>query len=83
MFEHWQLQEAKNRFSEVVKKALNDGPQIVTKHGVETIVIMSVATYRQLSGHSKPLVDFFRESPLGKADLDLERDRGLGREVDF
>lgn len=83
MFEHWQLQEAKNRFSEVVQKALNDGPQFVTKHGVETVVIMSVATYRQLSQHRKPLVDFFRESPLAKTDLDLERNRDLAREVDF
>jgi prevent-host-death family protein len=83
MFEHWQLQDAKNRFSEVVQKALKDGPQFVTKHGVETVVIMSVEAYRQLTYARKPLVDFFRESPLAKTDLDLERNRDLAREVDF
>ncbi|MFZ1986736.1 MAG: type II toxin-antitoxin system Phd/YefM family antitoxin [Desulfatitalea sp.] len=83
MFEHWQLQDAKNRFSEVVQKALKDGPQFVTKHGVETVVIMSVERYRQLAQPRKPLVDFFRESPLARADLDLERNRDLAREVDF
>lgn len=44
----WQLQEAKNRFSEVVKKALAEGPQIVTRHGEEIVVIVSKAEYNRL-----------------------------------
>ena len=44
----WQLQEAKNHFSEVVNKALEEGPQTVTRHGEEIVVILSKAEYNQL-----------------------------------
>lgn len=36
----WQLQEAKNKFSEVVRKAIEEGPQTVTKHGKESVVVL-------------------------------------------
>ena len=55
----WQLQEAKNRFSEVVEEALHKGPQTVTRHGEETVVVLSVKEYRRLSRPSVGLVDFF------------------------
>lgn len=44
----WQLQEAKNRFSEVVNKALSEGAQTVTRHGEEIVVVLSKAEYDQL-----------------------------------
>ena len=49
MMEHWQLQDAKNKFSEVVQKALEHGPQIITRRGIKTVVIMSVEDYQQLT----------------------------------
>jgi prevent-host-death family protein len=79
--DHWQLQQAKNRFSEVVKKALRDGPQIVTKRGIETVVIMSVEEYKRLNRPQSDLAEFFRNSPLRGADLDLDRNKDLGREI--
>ncbi len=79
----WQLQEAKNRFSELVEEALRNGPQVVTRRGVETVVIMSVKEYQKLSKPKKDLVDFFHESPLTAIDLDLERDKSLPREIKF
>ena len=81
--EHWQLQEAKNRFSEVVEKALRDGPQIVTKRGVETVVVLSVEAYRKLTKPKTDLVDFFRRSPLRGVKLDLTRSKELPRGVDL
>jgi prevent-host-death family protein len=39
--DHWQLKDAKNRFSEIVNKALRDGPQVVTRRGKKTVVIIS------------------------------------------
>ena len=81
--EQWQLQDAKNRFSEVVDKALRDGPQLVTRRGVETIVIVSVEEYRKLTGSKTSLVEFFRKSPLRGIKLDLGRSKDLGREIDF
>ena len=46
----WQLAEAKNKFSEIVQKALAEGPQFVTKHGREAVVVVSAAEYRRLTG---------------------------------
>lgn len=83
MLESWQLQDAKNRFSEVVEKAVKTGPQIVTKRGIETVVIMSVEEYRRLTRPQAGLVDFFKHSPLHGIELDLERNKDLPREVEF
>jgi antitoxin Phd len=70
----WQLQEAKGRLSEVIERALKEGPQIITRHGVETAVVLSPADYKKLSLGRKRLVEFFQESPLVGVDLDLTRD---------
>ena len=71
----WQLQEAKNKFSEVVDEAIKQGPQIITKRGVETVIVLSYAEYRKVMLNQKRLSEFFRESPLAEVDLDLRRDR--------
>lgn len=70
----WQLQEAKNKFSEVVEAAINDGPQVITKRGTDTAVVLSYTEYRKLLLTQKKLTDFFRESPLAGVELDLTRD---------
>jgi len=78
----WQLQEAKNRFSEVVDKAIKHGPQIITKRGVETVIVLSYAEYRKVILNRKKLSDFFGESPLAGVDLDLRHDkRGLRADI--
>ena len=69
----WQLQEAKNKLSEVVDEAVDHGPQIITRRGVEIAVVVSYTDYNRLSKSRKKLSQFFRESPLPEADLDLER----------
>ncbi len=70
----WQLQEAKNKFSEVVEAALSNGPQVITKRGDDTAVVLSYTDYRKLLLVQKKLTDFFRESPLVGVELDLSRD---------
>ena len=79
----WQLQDAKNRFSEVVNKALEEGPQTVTRHGEEIVVILSKAEYNRLLKSQTSLLDFFRQSPLVGIELDLERDQSLPRDIDL
>jgi antitoxin Phd len=69
----WQIQEAKNKLSEVVEEAIEKGPQILTRRGVEVAVVLSLPEYRALRKKQTPLSELFRQSPL--ADLDLERDR--------
>ncbi len=77
----WQLQEAKNRFSEVVNRALTEGPQTVTRHGEEIVVVLSKAEYNRLRKSQGGLVEFFRQSPLVGVELDLERDQSLPRDI--
>lgn len=72
----WQLQEAKNKLSEVVDQALRNGPQIITRRGVETAIVLSYVDYRRMTLGQKKLSEFFRESPLTEGGLELERDRG-------
>ena len=70
----WQLQEAKNKLSQVVEEALNEGPQIITRRGVEVVVVIAYEQYRKMTAPQQKLSDFFRNSPLVGAELDLSRD---------
>ncbi len=84
MKNNWQLQEAKAKFSEVVKCAVSDGPQHITVHGKTAVVILSVKEYNRLTKKPKvSFVDFLRKSPLVGLDLELERDKSLPREIDI
>jgi antitoxin Phd len=76
----WQLQEAKNRFSEVVEEAIKNGPQTITRRGVETAVLISASDFRAMRKNSRSIVDLFRNSPLVGEDIDLTRDKSLPRE---
>ena len=77
----WQLQEAKSRLSELIDKAVTTGPQMITKRGVETVVVLSVGEYRKLGKPKKHVVDVVLGSPLRGVDLELERNQDTGREI--
>lgn len=80
----WQLQDAKSKLSKVVNQALNEGPQIITRHGDQVVVVISYEEYTRLLKPSTDLVDFFRASPLVGIDLDLERDHSpLRQDLDL
>ena len=80
----WQLQDAKNRFSQVIEQALKHGPQIITRHGVETAIVLSYQEYRRMLSRQNKLSTFFRESPLAGTELDLRRDQsGWRREIEL
>jgi antitoxin Phd len=83
MGDRWQLQKAKNRLSEVVKKAREDGPQIITVHGTDAVVVVGADQYRKLSRRKGTLVEFFRRSPLFGVDLELARSGDTGRDVEI
>ena len=73
----WQLQAAKQRFSELVERARREGPQVVTKHGREAVVVVSIEEYRRLRGDEPSLVEFIRSGPdLDLLDIDRADDRG-------
>jgi prevent-host-death family protein len=78
---NWQLQEAKNRFSTVVEKALTDGYQVVTRHGQPAVVVMSVEEFRKLKPRAQPLSRFLADSPLRSLGDLPRRPRDLPRQV--
>jgi antitoxin Phd len=80
----WQLQEAKNRLSEVVRRAREEGPQVITLRGDEAVVVLDADEYRRLARRPKgSLVDFFRKSPLVGVELDLTRSHDTGRDLEL
>ena len=83
MKNQWPLQEAKNHFSEVIEKAVHEGPQVITRRGVETVMIVSVQEYQKFTAPQTGLVEFFRNSPLYGVSLDLERNKDTAREVEL
>ena len=78
----WQLQAAKQHFSELVERARNEGPQVVTKHGKEAVVVVSAEEYTRLRGSEPSLLEFIRAAPDFEA-LALDRARDNGRDVDL
>lgn len=77
----WQLQDAKNRLSEVVRKARDEGPQVITLHGRDAVVVVSASEYARQAKPKGSLVDFFRKSPLAGSELEIGRSRDTGRPV--
>ncbi len=78
----WQLQAAKQHFSELVERARNDGPQVVTKHGKDAVVVVSAEEYQRLRGDGPNLIEFIRSAPdLDTLDLDRATDRGRDVEL--
>ena len=81
----WQLQDAKNRFSEVVNEAERAGPQVVTRRGVKAAVVLSYKDFRKLSGRGRGagLVDALLSAPKVRGGLKVERSRDPGRKTDL
>jgi prevent-host-death family protein len=72
----WQLQEAKQRFSELVRHARAEGPQVVTKHGEEVAVVVSIEEYRRLTDELPSFKQFLLAAPdLDALDIDRSRER--------
>jgi antitoxin Phd len=81
----WKLEDAKNQFSKLVQAARQRGPQLVTRHGREEVVVIAVEEYRRLARRQRSFVAFMRESPLTDAlaagEIELTRSRDQPRDV--
>jgi antitoxin Phd len=78
----WQLNEAKTHLSEVIESACSNGPQIITRHGSERAVILSILEYRSLTAHKPNLKEHLLGGP--KVDsFNIRRSRDTGRKVDL
>ena len=79
----WALQDAKNRFSEMVELAMQQGPQWVTRRGEEAVVVVAAKDFRRMRRSTGSLTDFFQQSPLRGVELKLERSKDRGRKVEL
>ncbi len=77
----WQLQEAKNRLSELVDLAIHEGHQTITRHGEPTVVVVSYRDFQRWRRGRNSLVQFLQKSPLHGVELDLRRDKSSPRKV--
>jgi prevent-host-death family protein len=88
--DHWQIQDAKQRFSEMIRAVTSEGPQIITRHGEDVVVVVDIAEYHRLT---RPTVDLAgillggQKLDDGTADvfeeIEAERKTDLGRAVDL
>jgi len=74
-YAHWVLQDAKARFSELVRLVRSEGPQHVTVHGRDEVVVIAAEEFRRLQGNrtGESLVNALQASPY--RDIDLAPDR--------
>jgi len=78
----WAVQDAKTRFSEMIDRALTEGPQTITRHGAKRAVVLSIDDYAALEA----LKPDFKAHLLGGpkvADFEVERDADVGRNIDL
>ena len=79
----WQVQEAKARFSELMRGADETGPQTITVRGRRKAVLLSAEDYDRLRGPKPSLAAFMRASPLAGFRFTIDRDRSLPRNIDL
>ncbi len=78
----WQLQEAKQRFSELVRRAQRDGPQVVTRHGKDVVVVLSMEEFKRLTGQ-QPDFKAFLLAERNWPELQIERSREPAPKVEL
>lgn len=88
--DHWQVQDAKQRFSEMIRAVAHDGPQVITRHGEEVAVVVDIAEYRRLTRPGRELAGTLLGGPKVDddvaavfADIEAERKADFGRAVDL
>ncbi len=78
----WQLQEAKQKFSQLVQRVLDEGPQVVTRRGQEVVVVVSTAEFRRLTRRVPDFKDFLLSAPE-LHDLQVRRAADAARPVEL
>ncbi len=88
--DHWQIQDAKQRFSEMIRAVASEGPQVITRHGEDVAVVVGIEEYRRLT---RPVVDLAGVLLGGPkvddgaadvfAEVEAERKADFGRVIGF
>jgi prevent-host-death family protein len=87
---HWQIQDAKQRFSEMIRAVAQDGPQVITRHGDEVAVVIDIAEYHRLTRPAVDLTGILLGGPKIDdgdaevfAEVEAERKADSGRAIDL
>jgi prevent-host-death family protein len=88
--DHWQIQEAKQRFSEMIRAVTSQGPQVITRHGEDIAVVVDVREFHRLTRAAVNLTDILLGGQKVDdsivdvfAEIEAERKADLGRPVDL
>jgi prevent-host-death family protein len=88
--DHWQIQEAKQRFSEMIRAVTTEGPQVITRHGEDVAVVVDIGEYRRLTRPAVDLASVLLGGPKLDdnaadvlAEIEAERKADFGRVVDL
>ena len=88
--DHWQIQDAKQRFSEMIRAVTSQGPQVITRHGEDVAVVLDIGEYRRLTRPRVDLASILLGGPKlddGRADvfeeIEAERKADFGRVIDL
>jgi prevent-host-death family protein len=79
----WTVAEAKAKFSEVIDRTLSQGPQVITRSGRTTVVIVSADEWERKTKRVGNLAEFFAASPLRGSGIKVRRSKDRQRKVDL
>jgi len=79
----WAAAEAKARFSEMMNRALAEGPQTITRKGQKAVVVVSAEEWQRKTKRRGNLADFFAASPMRGSELRIKRSKDGPREIEL
>jgi prevent-host-death family protein len=79
----WKIKDARANFSELIDRAMRDGPQLVTRNGKKAVVVVSAEDWERRNRHRGDLVDFFANSPLREEGVGIERVTDYPRDIEL
>jgi prevent-host-death family protein len=82
--DHWQIQDAKQRFSEMIRAVKSEGPQVITRHGEDVAVVVDISEYHRLTRPTVDLTDILLGGPkLDDDTVDVFAEVEAARKADF
>ena len=81
--QNWTVAEAKAKFSEIIDRAMAEGPQTITRNGRTAAVVVGAEEWKRKTERVGTLADFFARSPLRDSGLKLRRSKDHPRKIEL
>jgi prevent-host-death family protein len=78
---NWTVAKAKSKFSEIIERAISEGPQTITRRGRTAAVVVGAEEWQRKTKRSGNLAEFFAESPLRGSGLKVRRSKSQPRKI--